>query len=119
MIIHPTAVQSQALASVTGNCLRDPLTGEQVLVAGADVGERLLGLTEHQLRHPVETMASGVIAGLRLIPYRAVGQPGSMLLALRIPGARIGNAAANPMVAFAPEELGRGDVYQMLTGGAG
>lgn len=103
----------------TGNCLRDPLTGEQVLVAGADVGERLLGLTDHQLRHPVETVASGAVSGLRLIPYRAVGQPGSMLLALRIPKARIGNSEANPMVAFAPEELGRGDVYQMLTGGAG
>lgn len=53
----------------TGNTLHDPLTGEQVLVAGADVGMKLLGLTEHQLMHPVETLASGAYQGLRLIPY--------------------------------------------------
>lgn len=102
----------------TGNDLRDPLTGEQVLVAGADVGEKILGLTEHQLRHPVETLASGAVSGMRLIPYRAVGQPGSMLIAVRFHGAKIGKNSADPLVAFAPEELGRGEVYQMLTGGA-
>lgn len=101
----------------TGNTLRDPLTGEQVLVAGADVGEKLLGLSEHQLCHPVETLASGIISGMRLIPYRAVGQPGSMLLAVRFRNAKIGNSYEDPLVAFAPEELGRGEVYQMLTGG--
>ena len=102
----------------TGNTLRDPLTGEQVLVAGADVGMELLGLTEQQLHHPVETLASGVIPGLRLIPYRAVGQPGSMLLAVRFRNVKIGNTYGDPLVAFAPEELGRGEVYRMLTGGA-
>lgn len=102
----------------TGNTLKDPLTGEQVLVAGANVGMQLLGLTEHQLRHPVETLASGEFPGLRLIPYHSVGQPGGMLLALRFQNAKIGNTYSNPLVAFAPEVLGRGDVYQMLTGGA-
>lgn len=101
----------------TGNTLRDPLSGEQVLVAGADVGAELLGLTDHQLHHPVETLASGAIPGLRLIPYRAVGQPGSMLIALRFQRVKIGNTYADPLVAFAPEELGRGEVYRMLTGG--
>lgn len=101
----------------TGNTLRDPLTGEQVLVAGADVGMELLGLTRQQLQRPVEALASGRIPGLRLIPYRAVGQPGSMLLAVRMPGARIGKRNDDPLVAFAPEELGRGEVYRMLTGG--
>ena len=99
----------------TGNTLRDPLTGEQVLVAGADVGKELLGLTPHQLQNPVETV--GRIPGLRLIPYHAVGQPGSMLLALRIQNAQIGNRKAQPLVAFAPQVLARGELYQMLTGG--
>lgn len=102
----------------TGNTLHDPLTGEQVLVAGADVCMKLLGLSEHQIKHPVETLASGVIPGLRLIPYHAVGQTGSMLLAVRFSQARIGNRAAQPLVAFAPEIIARGEMYQMLTGGA-
>ena len=96
----------------------DPLTGEQVLVAGADVAAELLGLTEEQLQHPVETLARGLMPGLRLVPYRAVGQPGGMLLALRLPGAVIGKRKTDPLVAFAPQELGRGEAYRMLTGGA-
>ena len=102
----------------TGNTLRDPLTGEQVLVAGADVAQELLGLNEEQLQHPVETLARGILPGLRLVPYRAVGQSGGMLLALRFPGAVIGKTRGDPLVAFAPQELGRGEVYRMLTGGA-
>ena len=102
----------------TGNTLRDPLTGEQVLVAGADVAQELLGLTGEQLLHPVETLARGALPGLRLVPYRAVGQPGGMLLALRFPGAVIGKNRGDPLVACAPQELGKGEVYRMLTGGA-
>lgn len=102
----------------TGNTLTDPLTGEQVLIAGPDAGRELLGLTQQQLRQPAETLASGKIPGSRLVPYRAVGQPGGMLLAVRFRGAKIGDQFADPLVAFAPEEIGRGDVYQMLTGGA-
>ena len=101
----------------TGNNLRDPITGERVLVAGADVAEKLLGLTSYQLAHPVETMASGIISGLRLIPYTAVGQPGGILIAVRFRGAKIGNTYGDPLVAFAPEVLARGEVYQMLAGG--
>ena len=102
----------------TGNTLRDPVTGEQVLVAGADVARELLGLTEKQLAHPVETLARGILPGLRLVPYSAVGQPGGMLLAMRFPGSFIGNRNECPLVAFAPQVLGRGEVYRMLTGGA-
>lgn len=102
----------------TGNTLRDPLSGESVLVAGADVAAELLGLTEEQLRHPVETLARGKLRGARLVPYCAVGQPGGMLLAVRFPGTMVGNRRSDPLVAFAPQVLGRGEAYQMLTGGA-
>ena len=102
----------------TGNTLHDPLTGEQVLVAGADVGMHLLGLSAHQLQHPIETVAAGVITGLRLIPYHAVGQSGSMMLAVRFTKARIGGRNAKPLVAFAPDQIAGGEVYQMLAGGA-
>lgn len=101
----------------TGNLLRDPVTGEQVLIAGADVAKELLGLTDQQLRYPVEVLASGALPGLRLIPYHAVGQPAGMLAALRFHGVKIGSAVKDPLVAFAPEVLGRGAVYRMLTGG--
>ena len=101
----------------TGNTLHDPLTGEQVLVAGADVAMKLLDMTEHQLKYPLETLASGAFAGLRLIPYHAVGRPGGMLLAVRFADAQIGSKSAQPLVAFAPDVIARGETYQMLTGG--
>ena len=101
----------------TGNTLRDPITGEQVMVAGADVGEKLLGFTQEQLRRPLETIAESNIRGLRIIPYHAVGQAGSILLAVRIPKAQIGNRHMQPLVAFAPEIIAKGQMYQLLTGG--
>ena len=101
----------------TGNTLRDPLTGEQVLIAGVDVGEELLDLTAEQLAHPVELLTGGTVPGLRLVPYHAVGQPGGFLPAVRFHGAKIGNTYGDPLVAFAPQRLARGEVYRMLTGG--
>lgn len=101
----------------TGNLLRDPLTGEQVLVAGADVAGELLDLTPHQLLHPVETVGSGVLQGLRLIPYQSVGQPGGLMIGLRLKNVKIGKKRMDSLVAFAPYEIARGEVYRMLTGG--
>lgn len=101
----------------TGNTLRDPVTGQQVLVAGAEVAEELTGLTKAQLRDPVRTVSAGTVPGLRLIPYRAVGQPGGMLLALRIPYVKVGSWQGSSLVAFAPDGLGKDGTYQILTGG--
>ena len=101
----------------TGNTLCDPLTGEQVLVAGSDIATKLLGLTQEQLEHPVETLATCHIPGMRLIPYHAVGKLGGMMLAVRFSEAKIGNVHAQPLVAFAPQEIAKGQMYQMLTGG--
>ena len=102
----------------TGNTLRDPITGEPVLVAGAVVATELLGLTEHQLAHPVETLARGAVPGLRLIPYHSVGRSGGMMLAMRMKDASVGKTRGDVIVAFAQEEIGRGEMYRMLTGGA-
>ena len=102
----------------TGNTLRDPITGEQVLVLSAEAAEGLTGLSREQLRHPLETLAKGAIPGLRLIPYRAVGQGSGFLLALRFQDVRIGNHSRSAVVAFATEGLGEGSMYQVLTGGA-
>ena len=102
----------------TGNTLRDPITGERVLVAGADVGQNLLGLTAVQLSAPAETLAAGLAPGMRLIPYRTVGQQGAMMLAMRLRDVKVGSWRGNALVAFAPESFGRQDGYQMLVGGA-
>jgi stage II sporulation protein GA (sporulation sigma-E factor processing peptidase) len=101
----------------SGNTLRDPISGEQVLVVSGEVAERLTGLTQDQLRAPLKTLMCRPVPGLRLIPYRAVGQAGDMLLAMRFDRVKIGNRTQSAVVAFAAEGLGRGDVYQALTGG--
>lgn len=102
----------------SGNTLRDPITGEQVMVVSRDVAYKLLGLTRDQLRTPLETLAMGAVPGLRLIPYCAVGQGSGILLGLRMDRVKIGDREQSSIVAFAPEGLGEGTVYQALTGGA-
>lgn len=99
----------------TGNTLRDPITGGQVLVIGADAAQKLTGLTQQQLQRPVESL--GQLPGLRLIPYHTVGSPGNFLLALRIPKVKIGAWEGSTLVAFAPERIGADGAYQALTGG--
>ncbi len=101
----------------TGNTLTDPVTGRSVLIADAGSAETLLGLTKTQLSDPVGTVASGVLPGLRLIPYRAVGVSAGMLVALRMEGVRIGKWRGDALVAFAPEGLGGEGSYRALTGG--
>ena len=99
----------------TGNTLRDPVTGQQVLVIGADAAQKLTGLTKLQLQNPVESV--GLFPGLRLVPYHSVGGSG-FLLALRIQKVRIGSWQGSTLVAFAPDGLSREGAYQALTGGA-
>ena len=99
----------------TGNTLRDPITGQPVLIVGLQAASRLTGLTEKELRDPVGTM--GKLPGLCLVPYRAVGKSGGMLLALRLQNVKIGTWQGTRTVAFAPEGLGENTEYQALTGG--
>ncbi len=96
----------------TGNQLRDPITGRQVLIVDADIAGELTGLSPAALEDPVKTM--GAIPGLRLIPYRTVGNTG-FLLALKLSNVKIGNRHGNTVVAFSPLVLG--SKYQALTGG--
>ena len=100
----------------TGNTLRDPLTGEPVVVIGADAAQKLTGLPMQALSSPTETLLNQ--PGFRLIPYHAVGQPAGMLLAKRYTDVRIGNRRGPVLIAFAPEIISRAGAYQALTGGA-
>ena len=100
----------------TGNTLRDPVTGEQVLVLSQEVACALTGLTANQLRTPLDTMQQHPIPGLKLIPYRAVGSSG-FLLGMRFQNAKIAGRQRSIVAAFAPETLGREAAYQALAGG--
>ena len=99
----------------TGNQLRDPVTGRPVLVVGADAARDLMGLSREQLASPMDTMLH--ISGLRLIPYRAVGQPAGMLLAVKMDSVRMDGKQWDGLVAFAPQNLGNNG-YEALAGGA-
>lgn len=100
----------------TGNTLQDPITGGSVLVAGMDIGTKL-GISREIINDPVTAITKGDIPGARLIPYRAVGKPGGMLLMIRFEEVKLNGRTISPMVAFAPEEIGRNDGYQALAGG--
>ncbi len=99
----------------TGNTLRDPITGQQVLVLEARVAGDLTGLTPEQLRSPVESLS--VLPGLRLIPYHSVGSSGGFLLAMRLQNVKIGKWKGSSVVAFAPNGFSSDGAYQALTGG--
>lgn len=100
----------------TGNCLKDPLTGDHVLVLGAEAARKLVGLEMEQLQDPISTVEKGVVRGLRLIPYQSISGKG-LLVALRIPDVQIGRTRRSRLVAFAPCVLDDCNGFHGLTGG--
>lgn len=98
----------------TGNTLKDPLTGKQVILVEPKIAFSLLGLTRSQLADPFGTM--GKVSGLRLIPYRSVGQPCGMLLGAKPDAVYVDGILRDVIVGFVPERLGNG-AYEALAGG--
>jgi len=101
----------------TGNVLTDPVTGQRVLIVNSDIAREMLNLSCEQLQNPVITLAEHPVPGLRLIPYRTVGQTSGMLLAVKMDKVVVDGRIENKLVAFAPTEIGKEDGYQALTGG--
>lgn len=101
----------------TGNMLRDPITGRPVLVVGADIAWDWFGLSRVQLQNPISSIEKLRGMRFRLIPYRAVGQSGGMLLGVKFDEVKVDGKPSDILVAFAPDELDRGDGYQALAGG--
>ena len=101
----------------TGNLLRDPLTGQQILLLGADIGRSLVGLTDQELKDPISAVKSNRFPGARLIPYRTVSQGSGMLLALRLDEVWTSGRQVGRLVAFAPDVLCTEGSYQALVGG--
>ena len=101
----------------TGNRLRDPITGKQVMVINLEAASKLTGLTFQQLQSPLETMAIHPIEGLRLIPFSTIGQGSSMMLAKVFEDVTVNGRKERSVVAFAPENFGEKGVWQALVGG--
>lgn len=100
----------------TGNTLRDPITGEPVLVLERRLGQQMLGLTPEELADPVQTMSAHPELTLRLIPYQTVGQQGAFLLGMRCEAVKVGKRSTGGLVAFSSQRFGDGS-YGALTGG--
>ena len=100
----------------TGNTLHDPVTGQQAMVISASAATQLTGLTVQELKDPMRTLAEHRLPGMRLIPFRTVGQSGGMMLAMVFETVMDGKKRKS-LVAFAPENFQGGAVYQALTGG--
>ena len=101
----------------TGNCLQDPLTGESVLVVSPKVGEALLGIPISEMADPVKILQEHPLPGLRLIPYRTIGNSTGLLLAMRFGNVRLGEKVTSQTVAFSPQPIGEGKTFQALAGG--
>ncbi len=101
----------------TGNTLKDPISGSQVLVVAPAVATEVFRLTQKQLNDPIDTIQNAGISGLRLIPYRAVGCPNGMLLGMCLDSVVVNGKVVGKMIAFSPEGFGNDCCYQALTGG--
>lgn len=99
----------------TGNSLRDPLSGQPVLVLDAAGAKSLLGLTSLQLADPVSALAD--LPGYRLIPYKSVNCANGFLLARTLNGRLAGGKKEKLVVAFSPQILDDTGKFQALTGG--
>ena len=99
----------------TGNNLRDPLTGEPVLVVDAEAGWALLGIEPEDFRDPAALVAAHPELRLRLLHYGTVGNSG-LLAAIRCDRVELDGKPAGALTAFSPETFGNGE-YQALTGG--
>ena len=102
----------------SGNSLKDPFTGQNVLIAQADRAAELLPLTKKELEDPAGAMERLQALGhcCRLIPYKALGTEG-VLLAVRFDRVTVDGKTAGPLVALAAGALSGADTYQALTGG--
>ena len=101
----------------SGNLLKDPVSGESVIVVSPEYAMKLTDLSLQQIKHPIETLALGQLPGGKLIPFRSVGNPMGMLLAKRFARVKVGKEERSVILAFAGEGFGEGDLYQALVGG--
>jgi stage II sporulation protein GA (sporulation sigma-E factor processing peptidase) len=100
----------------TGNLLKDPVTGQSVIVVGGRIAREMLGLTEELLADPIKALTAGSVTGLRLIPYKALGSANGLLPALMLDAVCVDGNQAGRLVAFSKELTGE-DGFEALIGG--
>lgn len=105
----------------TGNGLRDPVTGERVLVAEAALLERLLPnvpLNRAQLRDPAAAMTALRLLcpklRPRLVPYRSVGVQSALLLAIPCVCTGKRGRPRRILVAFSPTPVSDGGLFDAV-----
>ena len=110
----------------TGNTLRDPISGQPVLVAEASALEELwppeMAAILKSTITPEEKMARlhhcGLGRGFSLLPFRSVGRSSGLLLAVRSDFVEVGGGKyPHTLVAIAEGKLSDGGAYQALWGG--
>lgn len=99
----------------TGNQLRDPVSGDPVLVISEAQAHKITGLSPSQISDPLGTILAHPLEGLRIIPYSSVGTGRAMMLALSLPQVTLGKQSGRALVGFAPQGLHTVDA---LTGGS-
>ena len=121
--LHGQEVKLRALRD-TGNTLRDPMTGEAILVAGWRILSHLLpdaGLQQSEFADPPELTRrlSEQYPSLRfrLLTYTAVGVSHGLLPAVRCT-VRQGKKTYTVPVAFTAAEISAHGQFEALTGGA-
>lgn len=106
----------------TGNTLREPISGKPVVVLNSEFSIDLLGekLDLAALQDPSGTYT--ILCGkhphrkFRLIPYRAVGVPSGLLLAVAV-HICYGNRREEAFAAFSPSSVSDGGGFEALIGG--
>ena len=109
----------------TGNTLKDPVTGEDVVVADWQIAARLLpecAMDASLARSPAQAVQRIQLLHPelkpRLLPYRAVGTRQGLLAAVRVQCSRPDGQKRSRIVAFSPTAVSDGGLYQALTGGS-
>lgn len=102
----------------SGNTLTDPISGAPVLTVYWKAAQALFpsGVTAEDFAAPSALALRLRALSPRLIPYRAVGVSGGLLLALPC-SITLGKQSRLGLVAFSPTPVSDGGAYDALTGG--
>ena len=102
----------------SGNTLRDPLGGGEVLTVYWKALRPILpsSINEGSLADPAQLLPEIRTLSPRLIPYRAVGTERGILLAIPMK-ILIGKESRTGLVALSPTPVSDGGAYDALTGG--
>ncbi|MDD6023550.1 MAG: sigma-E processing peptidase SpoIIGA [Oscillospiraceae bacterium] len=123
MTLRGKRLQFTALRD-TGNTLRDPISGEKVMVGSWTLLSRALPelkLRQEDFSQPQELMErllrNAPELRPRLIPFRSVGVSSGLLLALRADRICIDGVEEKLLLALSPTPVSDGGSYEALLGG--